>query len=91
VTRDEMRVELMQFVADELLDGRGAGLDEHTPLLAWGVIDSLSVAELVSFTGERFGIDVPQHEVRPDNLENLGAYVDMLVRLTPGVASRPGG
>lgn len=81
MTRDEMLSELKQFVGRELLDGRDQGLDEHTPLLAWGVIDSLSVAELVSFTNERFGIEVPQREVTPENLKDLDAYAEMLVRL----------
>jgi len=72
--------ELRQFVISELLDGRDTGLDEHTPLLAWGVIDSLSVSVLVSFTTERFGIEVPQSEVTPENLKDLDAYVAMLTR-----------
>jgi acyl carrier protein len=76
-----MLVELKGFIVDELLDGRPAGLDEHTPLLEWGVIDSLSVAELVSFTSERFGIVVPQREVSPQNLRDLDAYASMLSRL----------
>ena len=54
MTRDEMLGELKQFVVRELLDGRDTGLDEHTPLLAWGVLDSLSVNVLVSYTSERF-------------------------------------
>ncbi len=82
MTRDEMLGELKQFVVRELLDGRDTGLDEHTPLLAWGVLDSLSVNVLVSYTSERFGIDVPQGEVTPENLKDLDAYVAMLMRLT---------
>jgi len=74
--------ELRQFVVSELLDGRDTGLDEHTPLLAWGVLDSLSVNVLVSFTSERFGIAVPQSEVTPENLKDLDAYVAMLTRHT---------
>jgi 2-hydroxymuconate-semialdehyde hydrolase len=81
VTRDEMLDDLKQFVGHELLEGRDAGLDEHTPLLQWGVIDSLSVAELVTFTRERFDIEVPQSEVTPDNLKDLDAYVGMLERI----------
>jgi acyl carrier protein len=82
VTREEMLGELRQFVVSELLDGRDTGLDEHTPLLAWGVLDSLSVNVLVSFTSERFGIAVPQSEVTPENLKDLDAYVAMLTRQT---------
>jgi acyl carrier protein len=73
--------ELKRFVGSELLDGRDAGLDEHTPLLEWGIIDSLSIAELVSFTDERFAITVPQSEVTPLNLKDLAAFVDLLARL----------
>jgi acyl carrier protein len=57
------------------------GLDEHTPLLAWGVLDSMSVNVLVSFTSERFGIAVPQSET-PENLKDLDACVAMLTRQT---------
>jgi 2-hydroxymuconate-semialdehyde hydrolase len=81
MTREQMLSELKDFVSKELLDGRGAGLDEHTPLLEWGVIDSLSVAQLLSFTSERFDIEVPQREVTPENLKDLEAYVDVLTRL----------
>ena len=81
MTHEEMLSELKKYVGRELLDGRDAGLDEHTPLLEWGVLDSLSVAELVTFTSERFEIDVPQGEVTPDNLKDLDAYVGMLMRV----------
>jgi acyl carrier protein len=73
--------DLKQFVVSELLDGRDTGLDEHTPLLAWGVLDSLSVNVLLTFTSERFEIAVPQREVTPENLKDLDAYVAMLMRL----------
>jgi acyl carrier protein len=82
VTREEMLGELKAFVVSEFLDGRDTGLDEHTPLLAWGVLDSLSVNVLISFTSERFGIAVPQSEVTPENLKDLDAYVAMLTRHT---------
>ena len=81
MTREEMLGELKGFVVSEFLDGRDTGLDEHTPLLAWGVLDSLSVNVLLSFTSERFGLDVPPSEVTPDNLKDLDSYVAMLTRL----------
>jgi hypothetical protein len=90
MTREDMLDELKQFIGRELLDGRDAGLDEHTPLLAWGVIDSLSVAELLNFTNERFEIEVPRHDVRPENLKDLNAYVGLLMRLSEQRASAGG-
>ena len=81
MTREQVLGDLKAFVVTELLDGRDAGLDEHTPLLAWGVLDSLSVNVLLTFTSERFGIDVPEGDVTPDNLKDLDAYVALLMRL----------
>lgn len=78
---DEMLAELRTFIANEFLDGRDAGLDADTPLLEWGVIDSISVSMLTAFVKERFGIDVPQSEVTAENLENLKAFTALLSRL----------
>lgn len=79
--RAEMLDDLREFVVTEMLDGREAGLDAHTPLLAWGVLDSLSVNALVSYTNEHFGIDVPPDDVTPENLKDLDAYVSLLERV----------
>ena len=84
MTRDEKLAELRSFVASEFLDGRDAGLDEDTPLLEWGVIDSISVAKLVSFSRDRFGVEVPQSEIVPANVQSLGAFVALLERLPAG-------
>jgi acyl carrier protein len=81
VTSDEMLDELQQFIVEELLDGRSAGFNAHTPLLEWRVIDSLSLQALLSFTHERIGIEVPQEHVTPENLKDLSAYVAMLERV----------
>jgi acyl carrier protein len=89
VTREEMLGALKQFVVRELLDGRDTGLDEQTPLLAWGVLDSLSVNVLLSFTKEQLHIDVPQAEVKPDNLKDLDSYVALLMRLNEADVPRP--
>ncbi len=81
MTREQMLGELKGFVVNEFLDGRDSGLDEHTPLLEWGVIDSISASQLVAFSKERFGVDVPQEELTPQNLQDLDSYLSMLERL----------
>lgn len=75
--------DLKAYIVNEFLDGRGDDFDEETPLLEWGIIDSISVAKLTAFVRERYGIDVPQSEVTPPNLVNLSAFVAMLRRLQP--------
>jgi acyl carrier protein len=73
--------QLREFVAHEFLQGKDAGLDARTPLLEWGIIDSISIASLTVFIEERFGIRIPTSELKPANLANLGAIADMILRL----------
>jgi acyl carrier protein len=81
MTREQMLGDLKGFVVNEFLDGRDSGLDEHTPLLEWGVIDSISASQLVAFSKERFDVEVPQSELTPQNLQDLESYASMLERL----------
>ena len=81
---------LKTFIVQELLDGKDAGLDRSTPLLKWGVIDSLSLVSLLSFIEERFGIKVPPPEVNAANFESLTAIGELLIRLAAGPTKASG-
>jgi pimeloyl-ACP methyl ester carboxylesterase/acyl carrier protein len=73
--------ELKTFTVKELLDGQGRDFDSTTPLLEWGILDSLSMQTLLGFIRERFGIHVPDEEVRPEQFSTLETIVDLLQRL----------
>lgn len=58
----------------EHVSGRDAttiGRDES--LLDSGLLDSASILELVAFVEGRFGIEVPDEELVPDNFETIDA------------------
>jgi acyl carrier protein len=88
--KTEFENAIKNFIVQELLDGKDAGLDNSTPLLKWGVIDSLSLVSLLSFIEERFGIGVPPAEVNAANFENLTAIADLLNRLSAGTTKTSG-
>jgi acyl carrier protein len=71
---------LRAYVAETHLDGR-ADLTADTPLLEWGVIDSLALPDLLEHIEGRFGIEVPPAEVTPDNFATLTALGALLERL----------
>jgi acyl carrier protein len=50
-------------------------LDDATPLLAGGVVDSLGILDVAAFLGERLGIEVADDDFEPDNFETFGALV----------------
>lgn len=73
--------DLTDFVSRELLEGKSEGLDENTPLLQWGIINSLSLARLVEYTERRFGVKVPPKDLVPENFQSLRAVTQLVSRL----------
>ncbi len=74
--------ELRAFVAREILSGQDVGLDEQTPLLEWGLLDSFSLVSLLAFVQQRFGVEIPHSEVVPDNVKDLGSLTRLMRRLS---------
>ena len=46
-------------------------LEDSTPLITAGVLDSISTVELVSFLEEQFGVEFEAHEMSADYLDTL--------------------
>jgi len=79
---------LRAFIEERNLDGR-ATLSEDTPLLEWGVLDSLGLNELTLFVEERFALSVPAAAITADNFRDLRA-IDALLRDLAGEAAPDG-
>lgn len=82
LSKDEILLKLKTFIVDELLEGQDSGLDAQTPLLEWGVLDSLSMVTLLAYIEENLKIKVPDNEVKPENFHSLEALTNLLVGLT---------
>jgi acyl carrier protein len=65
------------YVVANHLDGR-AELDADTPLLEWGILDSFSVAELLTFIEQHFGVSVPLSSVSPQHFGTLRALAALV-------------
>jgi acyl carrier protein len=74
----DFATEIRSFIVETFLMGQEDSLHEDTSLLDAGIIDSTGVLELVTFIEERYGIQVEDHELIPENLDsiaNVAAYV----------------
>jgi acyl carrier protein len=63
-----------QFIVEEVAAGRGfdsIGRDED--LLAQEILDSQGTLELVAFLEERFGIEVGDEDLVPENFKTVNA------------------
>jgi acyl carrier protein len=74
--------QLTRHIADNVLYGRDIGLDETTPLLEWGIINSLEIVRLLSFVHKQFNVEIPIDNVVPENFINLAAIADLLLKLS---------
>ncbi|HXZ42012.1 MAG TPA: acyl carrier protein [Terriglobales bacterium] len=69
-----------KFIVDELLYGDEQELGPETNLIETGVIDSMSLLRLIGFLEERFGVEVPDEAVIPDNFRSLKAIEAFLTQ-----------
>jgi acyl carrier protein len=69
---------LAQYIQTEILHGRNVNLQEDQDLLGAGILDSLSILQLVAFVEERFGIQVPDEDVVYDNFKTINALAEYL-------------
>jgi hypothetical protein len=68
------RIALKTFIETELLGGAsGAELGYAEDLLLSGLVNSLGIMRLVSFTEQRFGLQIPPEDVIIDHFQTIDA------------------
>ncbi len=67
-----LRAELRQFILENyLLTREDASLGNADSLTARGILDSTGALELVMHLQERYGVEVLDEELHPDNLDSI--------------------
>ena len=75
---------LKGFISEEILDGKDIGLDGSTPLLEWGIINSMEIARIVSFVYDRFNIEIPGDKITLEYLKDLNSLTNLVMDLDTG-------
>lgn len=74
--------ELAEYVRAEFLgDDRSTELGPTTPLLEWGILNSMNTARLLTHIRERHGVNVPPTYLVGNNFRDLSRIADMVVEL----------
>jgi acyl carrier protein len=63
---------ICDFVRVRFPSTSSASIDENTPLLSSGTLDSLGILELVIFLSEKFNIEMDSQDFSPENFETIG-------------------
>lgn len=80
MTVQDIKRQVRAYVQDHFVMAEEEELSDDTSFLARGILDSTSVLELVGFLEERFGIQVEDQEMVPENLDSLAAIADYVTR-----------
>ncbi|MFC1505047.1 acyl carrier protein [Thermodesulfobacteriota bacterium] len=72
---------LKGYISREILDGKDIGLDESTPLLEWGIINSMEIARIVTFIENRFKVEIPQDKILPEHFINMTTISALVIEV----------
>lgn len=76
-----VQIEICQFVKENyVLTGEMDALDADQSLMEQGVIDSIGVFALIDFIEQRYGINLSDDEITPENLDSLNRIVAFVNR-----------
>ncbi|KZN61425.1 alpha/beta fold hydrolase [Pseudoalteromonas luteoviolacea] len=74
--------ELIEFINQDLLEGAAPDLDQHTPLLELGILNSLSMVRLLAHVDQRYGAKIPEHDITPVHFENIETLCALIKTLS---------
>ena len=84
-----MKTELLRFITDEILSGKGkTDLQPEDDLLTTEIIDSMGVMRLISFIETTYGVRVPPEDVTIENFMTVDTISDYLSLKSEHVAER---
>jgi acyl carrier protein len=79
---DDMKDMILEYIKNEYIDEDEADeitLDENTPLISSGIVDSFSMVSLKRFLEKKYAIRIPDEEATPqafDTVLSIVALVD---------------
>jgi acyl carrier protein len=85
--REALLNRLLQYVRDDLLgdsaDEPVHDLKSNSPILEWGVLDSMNTARLLAFLREEFNVAVPPVNITGRHFKDLDSVADLVLSLAP--------
>ena len=70
--QEDVKATIKDYVLREFLPGESPdSLDDTTPLITGGVLDSIATVKLITFLEKRYGVKIEAHEMNADYLNYL--------------------
>lgn len=70
---------LKTFILEDFLPGEDPGaLEDSTPLITGGVLDSIATIRFAAFVDATYGVDLEAHELSPDYIDTLSGMATLV-------------
>ena len=87
--KTDIERDVRAFIAENfIMDDDASELDDGASLTQSGVLDSMGVLELIMFIEERFGVQVPDEDTLPENLDSITRIADYVRGRLSATAAR---
>ena len=73
-----MKEELIAYIKKEFVEDPDEEINETTPLMSSGLIDSLSIVSLVAFIDKKFGVKIPDEKGTVENFETANKIIETI-------------
>jgi acyl carrier protein len=74
---------ILDYIKNEYLDEDEADevqLDENTPLISSGIVDSFSMVSLKRFLEKKYGISIPDDQATPEAFNTVNNIIELVHR-----------
>lgn len=76
-----MKEMILEYIRNEYLDEEDdMVLDENTPLISSGIVDSFSMVSLKRFLEKKNGISIPDEEASPEAFDTVTSIMALVNR-----------
>ncbi len=83
--QEDMKATVKDYILREFLPGESPdSLDDSTPLITGGVLDSIATIKLIAFLEERFGVQIEPSEMNADYLNFLPDIANLVTSRQTG-------
>ena len=74
----DIKQTIRSFIVENFMLGEEGALEPSQSLLKTGIVDSTGIMELVMFLEEKWGIQVDDKEMLPENLDSIDSIARFL-------------
>ncbi len=82
-----MKDMILEYIRREYLDEEDAEsmeLDENTPLISSGIVDSFSMVSLKRFLEKKYAISIPDDQATPEAFDTVNRIIELVRRFQKG-------